>query len=691
MKKLLLILAFAGLLNVSAEEPRRHCYSTEQYKQDILSDPQYTQNQKDLEDFTRQFIKNAPVSRSSSGPVYIIPVVFHVLHNYGPENISDAQIIDAVNIMTRDFRKRNADTSLIIPIFQGIAADAEIEFRLATIDPNGNCTNGIEHIQTTKCYSADDNSKLNPWPCSKYMNIWTAYSLQNTAAAAYAKLPGGSNAVDGIMSRYDYVGSIGESSVNNSRTLTHEMGHCFNLLHPWGNTNAPGGACGGTDYVADTPESDGWDNCLLTGSVCNPPVIENVQNYMEYSYCDVMFTQGQVARMHATLNATANGRNNLWTPGNLIATGTDGNPPIICTPIADFQADNIAVCTGTAINFKDLSWKAPITSWNWSFPGGVPATSVDSNPVITYPTAGTFDASLIVTSSTGGDTIIRVAYIRVTDTALTTAPYTNDFELPAPASFPGVDGWIENSDNSTSALWTRVTTANSTTGGTASLKMNNFSNFVGQEDAWVTPSIDFSNVNFPVYLNFKVANAQRSATSNDQLKVIYSTNCGQSWSTAGFNKSGANLATAGVVTFNFTPSTPTQWRSETVNINPVQNKPNVRFKFLNISDRGNNTYVDDINITGNIVGIDQTDELQLGFTLYPNPSYGNTDLGFTLIKSGTVAIDVKNILGQSIATVLNKTLPAGDYNHKLPVLSPGIYLIDVTVNNKHHVRKLIVS
>ena len=98
MKKLLLILAFAGLFNASAEEPRRHCYSTEQYKQDVLNDPQYIQNQTDLENFTRQFIQNAPVSRSSSGPVYIIPVVFHILHNYGPENISDAQVIDAVNI-----------------------------------------------------------------------------------------------------------------------------------------------------------------------------------------------------------------------------------------------------------------------------------------------------------------------------------------------------------------------------------------------------------------------------------------------------------------------------------------------------------------------------------------------------------------------------------------------------------------
>ena len=130
------------------------------------------------------------------------------------------------------------------------------------------------------------------------------------------------DAVDGVIALSTYVGSIGTSSPTNSRTLTHEIGHFFNLQHVWGNTNAPGVACG-DDGVSDTPITKGWDHCPSSNyDVCNNGVDENFQNYMEYSYCDVMFTQGQNTRMHAALNSTVQNRNNLWTTNNLIATGT---------------------------------------------------------------------------------------------------------------------------------------------------------------------------------------------------------------------------------------------------------------------------------------------------------------------------------------------------------------------------------
>ncbi|MBK7855670.1 MAG: hypothetical protein IPJ79_12925 [Bacteroidetes bacterium] len=82
----------------------------------------------------------------------------------------------------------NADTASIVPAFQGIAADCEIEFRLARLDPNGNCTNGIDRIKSIKTYDADDASKLNPWPSDEYLNIWTVsnFGTSHANAAAYA-------------------------------------------------------------------------------------------------------------------------------------------------------------------------------------------------------------------------------------------------------------------------------------------------------------------------------------------------------------------------------------------------------------------------------------------------------------------------------------------------------------------------
>ena len=690
MKKLIPVFVIASLFSLAvAAQERAHCFTSEIYNEQIKSDPQYEKNQQDLQ-LLNERINNGQARLSAPpGGVYIIPVVFHVLHNYGPENVSDDVIREAVRLMNLDFRRLNADTANTLAQFRPIAADCEIEFRLATIDPFGNCTNGIEHIATTETYSANDSSKINPnwpqWPCNKYMNIWVAHSLQNTNAAAYAHLPGGPNNTDGIMCWYTYVNNI-------QHTLTHEMGHCFNLLHVWGNNNSPGqydtmgNPICGDDFVNDTPISWGWDHCNLNGAVCDTSILENVQNFMEYSYCDNMFTQGQKTRMHITLNNTLNGRNNLWTNSNLIATGTDGTPGQVCVPKADFKTSAIAACANSAVIFTDQSSNAEITSWNWSFPGGTPATSTDSNPLVTYANAGIYDVTLVASSSAGSDTVTKSQLVRVSGPTTTVMPYSEDFEDTS--SFPGADGWVENPDGNTA--WTRVGNASAST-GTYSLRMNNYNTAAGAIDEWITPSIDFSNVGFPVYVTFKVANAQRSSTSNDQLNLFYSINCGSVWSGTTYHKGGSALATAGISGGNFTPTSSSQWRYETVTVNGVANKPNARFKFQNISDHGNNTYIDDIFITGNITSIDEEDELQGGFAMYPNPTSGSTTVSFGLINSSRVIVEVKNMVGQTIAVLSDENLSSGMHEVIVPALAKGIYLVDITVNNKHHIRKLVVS
>ena len=50
--------------------------------------------------------------------VYTIPIVFHVLHNEGAENISDEQIYDALFLLNRDFSLGNADAANVHPDFQ---------------------------------------------------------------------------------------------------------------------------------------------------------------------------------------------------------------------------------------------------------------------------------------------------------------------------------------------------------------------------------------------------------------------------------------------------------------------------------------------------------------------------------------------------------------------------------------------
>jgi PKD repeat protein len=679
MKKFLLVIALATTFATTTSAQEHFCFTTEMDNIATANDPGFINQRNELENFIQQY---ATAERRNNNVVYVIPIVFHILHNYGGENISDAQILDQVNILNRDFRRLNADTSLIVPAFQGRAADCEIEFRLPSIDPNGNCTNGIDRIVTPLTYLANDQSKLNPWPNNKYFNVWVAHSLENSGAAAYAYYPGANSSIDGVICLSSYIGSIGSSSPLRSRVMTHEIGHSFNLAHVWGSTNSPNVACG-DDNVGDTPETKGWTSCNLNGSICNPPIIENVQNYMEYSYCDVMFTEGQKTRMRATLNSSVSGRNNLWTPANLLATGVTAGPQP-CVPIADFGINRKLVCQNGDVTYYDLSWNSTIANWNWSFPGGVPSTSTDSAPVITYPTPGTYSATLVVSTAAGSDSITQSQIITVSGPSVTNIPYIESFEDTA--SFPGATGSIFNEDNGTT--WARVT--NAAVSGTSSIRINNFTNTIGEVDEWIMPVMDFSNVTAPIVMTFYVANAQRNSTSNDKLSFYGSTNCGANWQLR-YNKSGATLATtASFVSSNFTPNA-NQWRQETVTLNPYKLLSNVRLKFTNTSDRGNNTYIDSIHLTGSIVNVDEMDEIQLGFALYPNPTSESSTVQFKLSKKQNVILDVKNILGETIKEVVSTEMDGGLHEIQLPALPKGIYVIDLYTGNKHHVRRLIVS
>lgn len=698
MKKVLLVLltcVLAAGLNVNAQE-RLVCFTDEYLREAIAKDPSILATQQQLEDYTQRFISNLqrqnragnPVNRSNTPPTYIIPVVFHVLHQYGPENISDAQIQDCIRHMNEDYRKLNADTINIIAPFIPVAADCEIEFRLATLDPNGNCTNGIDRIYTSKTNSANNNSKLNQWPNTKYLNIWTALTLENTGAAAYSQYPSvaaGSPSIDGIMSRHDYIGTIGTGGPSGAHTISHEAGHWMNLQHCWGSTNSPGVACG-DDGVSDTPITKGWDHCDLSGANCTSGVIENVQNFMEYSYCDCMFTVGQRNRMWAALNASTAGRNNLWTQSNLVATGVYNWPSTtVCAPKADFWSAKQAICEGRQVTFTDYSWNGHPTSWQWNFPGGTPSTSTDSIPTVTYNTAGIYDVTLVASNGSGSDTLTRTGFVRVNNTSATVAPAT--FSYNAASDFPGQGGWVNNPDAGTTT-WSWVSTAGAN-GTTSSLRINNYNNTAGQIDEYITPSFDISNL-IGAKLYFYVANAQRSSTSADLLRVFTSTNCGENWTPTSYSRTGATLSTAGVVSTVFTPNA-SQWRRDSLNLNGLAPRTNIRFKFQNVSDRGNNTYIDEFQINGTPNNADEVDEVTTGFGLYPNPTSSTTAIQFKINSTRHVKITVLDMAGRNVQEVMDQTMSPDFYEVPVTLNTNGIYMIDLSVDGKHHVRRLVVS
>lgn len=581
-----------GSVLAQPSETLKYCGTTEAQNKFINLHPEMISqiefDRESLEKHTQNFQRNN--SSKISGVIYTIPVVFHILHDYGAENIPDDQIYDAMRILNEDYRKLNADTSIIVSAFKSVASDSEIEFRLAQKDPNGNCTNGIDRIWTMKTYAGGDAAKLNYWPRDKYLNVWVVKTItQVSGAAGYAYNPGNTWPIyDGIIILHNFIGSIGTSNINNSRALTHEVGHWFNLDHTWGNTNEAGVSCG-DDNVSDTPITKGHlFSCPLNDQACASGIVENIQNYMEYSYCCTMFTQGQKNRMRAALTSSTAGRNNLWSTSNRTATGTDVNP-FLCS--ADFTTSSTIVCAGKPAQFYDASYNSEPTLHIWSFNGATPATSSIKNPIVTYYTPGVYNVTLTAGNGSNTYTKTKNSYITVLPAPGKSTPYSEGFET---GTFPNADWMIVNPDNSSTYKWTLATGVSYS--GSKCLKMNNYNNDTLQHDDLLSSSIDLSNLTAAT-IKFKVAYCQRTTTTNDKLTLYVSTNCGQTWSPR-FGKTGSALATTAIQTSAFTPTNTSQWVEYSASLTSTFLVENVRLKFVFDADGGNNLYLDDINITG---------------------------------------------------------------------------------------------
>ena len=176
MKKFLSFITFVTTSNIIFSQNLLHCGADEMRINTLKQNPQIAKavinRDIELENFTKNFVPSLN-KNSTTSATYVIPVVFHVIHNYGAENISDAQLKDGIDIVNKTFRKLHPNTASIIANFQGIHADCDIEFRLATIDPNGNCHSGINRIASTLTSSGDHRVKnLIHWTPTKYLNVY---------------------------------------------------------------------------------------------------------------------------------------------------------------------------------------------------------------------------------------------------------------------------------------------------------------------------------------------------------------------------------------------------------------------------------------------------------------------------------------------------------------------------------------
>ena len=239
----------------STEVPaHRTCASHDKYVE-MMGGAKFSEMRTRIEQQTQHWESQSGEQRSNqASTVVTIPVVFHVVYANGSQNISDAQILSQLQILNDDFRRLNSDADNT----WSQAADSEVEFCLATNDPEGNPTDGILRVSTSvSSFGTSDNVKFsnsggsNAWPAGSYLNFWVCNI--GGGILGYAQFPGGSASTDGVVCDYRYVGDMGTATApfDLGRTATHEVGHWLNLYHIWGDGN-----CNQDDQVTDTPNSE---------------------------------------------------------------------------------------------------------------------------------------------------------------------------------------------------------------------------------------------------------------------------------------------------------------------------------------------------------------------------------------------------------------------------------------------------
>lgn len=264
--------------------------------------------------------------------VHKIPVVVHVVWNTNEENVSNTTINNIMVQINADYQALNSDYNNVRAAFLNSRGNPQIEFCLASFDPSGEPTTGIIRKQTSKSWfnpeTEMDDMKFLPngsptWNTSKYLNIWicdiSSGATGGFVTAGYTYLPQTGvvgTASDGVVLDYTY-GTSG-------RTATHEIGHYLGLLHPWGNDN---GNCDPGDGISDTPPTDSPTFSCSNSNLMKCGALTQFENFMDYSTCPRMFTNGQASVMSGILTGM---RSSL-----LISTGCGENEIEACIPTAE--------------------------------------------------------------------------------------------------------------------------------------------------------------------------------------------------------------------------------------------------------------------------------------------------------------------------------------------------------------------
>jgi hypothetical protein len=190
-------------------------------------------------------------------------------------------------------------------------------------------------------------------------------------------------------------------------------------------------------------------------------------------------------------------------------------------------------------------------------------------------------------------------------------------------------------------------------------------------------------------LTFSHSYSQYSASVNDRLRIMISTDCGVTWDNI-WDKQGADLSTAPFTNSgNFFPQS-TQWVANSLDLSAYDGNTEVVLKFEGVSAYGNNLYVDDINIESSVIAVNEVASTSF-VSVYPSPAIDAVTMDIGLEHFSDFTIQMVDVLGE---VVYSQTI-SGSLSFKEQIsiadFPVGLYSVNIIFEDQSSVTRKIVK
>ncbi len=389
------------------------------------------------------------------------------------------------------------------------------------------------------------------------------------------------------------------------------------------------------------------------------------------------------------------------------AVNTGGGP---AAPTANFTASPTSGCAPLTVTFTDQS-TGDIDSWSWDFGDG--STSTEQNPTHQYTSAGTYTVKLTVTGPGGSDTETKVDYITVSDVPVAdfsgsptsgNAPLTVTFTdqstgNPTSWSWDFGDGGTSTEQNPTheytvAGTYTVSLTVENSCGTDTETKVDYITVNEAPAQVMHVESVDVTKESFWIITR---GNATVRIVDASGAPVADATVSGE-WS------GGANDTDQFTTDSDGYGSAVSDWvwgdAEFTFCVTDVSKSGWTYDPNANVETCGSTSGTAAVQLSANQVDFNEVEQ-QTGrkmFFSYPNPFNPTTTINFLLPEASHVKVEIFNILGEKVATLMNEKTSAGfksvvwdARDNQGKVIGSGYYFYRITVNNKVlYVQKMLL-